>query len=72
MSYSVSNSKKDGYKVSVKVHGRTVNTWSLGHNEEIAQSKTTTIVETYLNGLEFVQDNVRDIFTEESDKLPTS
>ena len=72
MSYSVSYSKKDGYSIAVKAHGKTVNVWNLGHNEEIAQSKTSTIVDTYLKGLEFVQENVRGVFAEESDKPPTS
>ncbi len=64
MSYSVSHRKKYGYSIAVKAHGKTVNVWNLGHNEEIAQSKSTTIVETYLKGLEFVQSEVRKTFEE--------
>lgn len=63
MSYSV-NQTEDGYIITVKAHGRTVNEWNLGFNEEVAQSKTATIVETYLNGLEFVQNQVRDVFAQ--------
>lgn len=72
MSYSVSHSKKDGFSISVKAHGKTVNVWSLGHNEEIAQSKATTIVDTYLKGMEFVQNNVRGVFSEAEANHPPS
>lgn len=68
MSYSVSFSKKDGYKVAVKAHGKTVNSWDLGHNEEIAQSRVKHLVDTYLQGLEFVQDQVRTIFADAEEK----
>ncbi len=67
VSYSVSYSKKDGYNLAVKVHGKTVNAWNLGMNEEIAQSKTTTILNSYMNGLEYVQDQVRAVFAEQED-----
>ena len=69
MSYSVSHSKKDGYKISVKAHGQSVNSWSLGHNEEIAQSKTSTIISSYTKGLEYVQEQVRTAFAEEEEKV---
>jgi len=64
MSYSVEKTE-EGYITSVKVHGKSVNSWNLGLNEEVAQSKTSTIIETYTNGLEFVQENVRNVFAKE-------
>jgi len=68
MSYSVSHSKKDGYSIAVKAHGSTVNVWNLGHNEEIAQSKTVTILDSYSKGLEYVQEQVRAVFEEETNR----
>jgi len=65
MSYSVSHSKKDGYSIAVKAHGKTINAWNLGMNEEIAQSKTLTILDSYSRGLEFVQNQVREVFAKE-------
>lgn len=65
MSYSVNKNEKGVYVLTVKAHGNSVNEWDLGTNEEIAQSKTTTIVSSYTKGMEFVQSQVRDIFEKE-------
>ena len=70
MSYSVSHSKKDGYNIAVKVHGKTVNVWNLGDNEEIAQSKTATILDSYSKGLEYVQEQVRAVFASHQPSEP--
>ena len=80
MSYKVTKSKLGIFEVAVKVvkfsadaEGEiypdgTVNTWSLGLNEEIAKSKVKTIIDSYLKGLEFVQSEVRRVFVEEEEK----
>lgn len=62
MSYTVEQTT-EGYIILVKAHGRTINEWNLGLDEDTARSKVATIVETYLNGLEFIQDQVRDVFS---------
>ena len=67
MVYSVSHSKKNGYSLAVKVIGDTVNVWNLGDNEEIAQSKTSTILTAYTRGLAHVQEEVRRVFAEAED-----
>ncbi len=57
------------YTVSVKAHGSTINTWSLGFDEAVAKGKVATILDSYVRGLEFIQEQVRSIFTEEETKL---
>ena len=69
MSYSIAHSKKDGYKVSVKAHGKSVNTWSLGHDEAVAKGRVGSILDAYANGLEFTQEQVREIFAKEEDDV---
>lgn len=67
MSYNVTKTQ-EGFIVSVKLHGKTVNEWNMGLNEEIAQSKATHLIDTYTKALELVQSDVRKIFAEEEDK----
>ena len=67
VSYKVVKNDDGEFFIGVKVHGQTVNEWNLGNNEEIAQSKSKTIIDTYLKGLEFVQQQVRTAFTEAED-----
>ncbi len=64
MDYSVVQTS-EGYILKVKVLERTVNEWNLGLNEEVAQAKASTLVETYRNGLEFLQNQVREIYSNE-------
>jgi hypothetical protein len=76
MSYEVKTNEKGEFEVSIRVHrfaedidgnlypDGTVNTWNLGLNEEIAKSKVKTVIDTYLQGLEFVQGEVRRVFEE--------
>lgn len=66
MSYSIEQTT-EGYICRVKAHGQSVNEWNLGLNEEVAQSKTSTIIDSYTKGLEYVQSQVRTIFTEQED-----
>ncbi len=66
MSYSVKQTE-EGYICTVKAHGQSVNEWNLGLNEEIAQSKVATIVDSYTKGLEYVQSQVRGIFSEQEE-----
>jgi len=83
MSFKIVKTEEGEFVMAVKVHkfsvdaegntyaDGTVNEWTLGLNEEIAQAKTKTIIDTYLKGLEFVQSEVRKVFANEEDK-PTS
>ncbi len=64
MSYSVTQTS-EGFIVAVKVHGKTVNEWNMGLNEEVAQSKATHLIDTYSRALDEVQSRVREIFAEE-------
>ena len=64
MSYKVEQVEEE-YIIKVTVHGKSVNEWTLGTNEEIAQSKAKTLVDTYMNGLEYVQEQVRNVFAEQ-------
>ncbi len=68
MSYKVVQNDEGEYVVGVVLHGQTVNEWTLGMNEEVAQSKARTIIDTYVRGLEQVQQQVREIFAQEEDK----
>jgi len=65
MEYTVVHTEKDGFELQVKVHGQSVNSWNFGFNEEIAQTKTATVISAYTRGLEFVQEQVRHSFAEE-------
>lgn len=71
MDYTVTQTP-EGFIIKVRVPERTVNEWNLGFNEEVAQSKAATIVETYRKGLEFVQDQVRSVFSEQEDAIEQS
>ena len=64
MEYTVIHTKAEGFELQVKVHGQSVNSWNFGFNEEIAQSKTATVIDAYARGLEFVQEQVRNTFEE--------
>jgi hypothetical protein len=66
MSYKVIETE-EGFICSVRAHGKSVNEWNLGKNEEIAQAKTATIIDSYEKGLEYVQSQVRTIFAEEEE-----
>lgn len=65
--YTVIHTKAEGFELQVKVHGKSVNSWNFGFNEEIAQSKTATVIDAYARGLEFVQEQVRHTFAEEEE-----
>ena len=56
------------YVIKVIVSGGSINEWSLGHDEAIAKGKVSTILGSYMNGLEFVQEEVRKVFAQEEDK----
>lgn len=62
MDYSVTQTA-EGYILKVRVFERTVNEWNLGLNEEVAQSKASTLIEMYRDGLEFLQDQVRETYS---------
>lgn len=73
MSYTVVF-KNEKYELQIRVlkmyenqSDPTVNVWDLGENEEIAQSRATTILESYAKGLEHVQEQVRSVFAEQED-----
>lgn len=70
LDFSVTQTEK-GYILKVKAYQRTVNEWNLGLNEEVAQSKASTLVEAYRNGLEFLQGQIRDIYAEKEDEEAT-
>ena len=53
--------------IPVIVSGGTINEWTLGHDETIAKGKVSTIISTYIDGLEFVQNQVRTVFEEATD-----
>lgn len=55
------------YVVMITVNGGTTNEWSLGFDEAIAKGKVVTILGSYTNGLNFVQEEVRKVFSEEED-----
>ena len=60
--------KEDGeYAIRVKVDGGSINEWSLGMDETIAKGKVQTILNSYVQGLEFVQEEVRKVFAEQED-----
>ena len=69
MSYNVYNDKDGNFVLAVKVHGQSINEWNFGLNEEVAQSKTMTVIQSYTRGLEFVQSQVRGIFEEVEDSM---
>ena len=62
----------EGYILKVTALQRTVNEWNLGLNEEVAQSKASTLVEMYRNGLEFLQDQVRETYMAKEQEAPAS
>lgn len=68
MSYKVEKNELGEFVCQVKAHGQSVNEWNLGLNEEIAQSKTATIIDSYTKGMEYIQSQVRTIFSEASDE----
>ena len=60
--------KEDGeYAIRVKVDGGSINEWSLGMDEAVAKGKVQTILNSYVQGLEFVQEEVRKVFAEEEE-----
>ncbi len=61
--------KEDGeYAIQVIVDNGTINEWSLGHDEVVAKGKVQTILNSYMQGLEFLQEEVRKVFAQEEDK----
>lgn len=70
MGYKVVHSVKEGYTLKVVVPERTVNMWNLGHDEKEAKAKVVTILASYKDGLEYVQDQVRNVFAKKSDEEP--
>ena len=71
MGYKVVNRNGD-YVLEVKVPFNSVNEWNLGKNEEIAKSKVSTILTSYSQGLEYVQEQVRAVFAAEEQKVKES
>jgi len=56
------------YAIRITVNnGGSTNEWSLGFDEAIAKGKVGTILDSYIKGLEFVQEEVRKVFAEEED-----
>ncbi len=55
------------YTVSVKAEQGSTNSWSLGKDEAIAKGRVSTIMNSYLQGLEFIQEQVREAFAEAED-----
>ena len=56
------------YVTKITVEGHSVNEWELGIDEVSAKSRVSTILSSYTKGLEFVQEEVRRLFSEEADK----
>ena len=57
------------YVLQIKVPDKSVNEWTLGLNEEIAKSKVSTIINSYSQGLEYVQEQVRTAFAEQEEAV---
>ena len=55
------------YAIMVTASGGTINEWSLGHDEAIAKGKVSTILSSYMKGLEFIQEQVRTVFAEQEE-----
>jgi len=53
---------REGYVLTVKAEGGTVNEWNLGMDEALAKGKVSTIISTYQKGLEYLQEQVRTVF----------
>ncbi len=56
------------YVLKVRVPTRSINEWTLGKDEAIAKGKASNILSSYTNGLEFVQEQVRNVFSEEEER----
>jgi len=59
---------KGEYILKVTVPNRSVNEWTLGKDEGVAKARASKILTSYTNGLEFVQEQVREVFSEEEAK----
>jgi len=65
---SVVVEEEDGiYTTKFIVHGGTVNEFTFGTDEEEAKRKTATLVDGVIQGLEFIQNTVREQYTEAED-----
>ena len=53
---------REGYLLTVKGEGGTVNEWNLGMDEAVAKGKVATLIKTYQDGLEYLQEQVRTAF----------
>ena len=59
--YKVMQNKGE-FVLTIKAEGGTINEWTLGMDEGIAKGKVKTILDTYANGMEFLQEEVRKVF----------
>jgi hypothetical protein len=50
------------YILTIRVPNKSTNEWNLGLDEQIAKGKVVTVLDTYANGLEYVQEKVRGVF----------
>jgi len=55
------------YILKVGVQDKSTNEWNLGSDEQIAKGKVQTVLNSYADGLEYVQEQVRAVFAEQSD-----
>jgi len=52
----------EGYILKIRVPDKSVNEWNLGLEEDVAKGKVATVLDTYAQGLEYVQEQVRGVF----------
>ncbi len=64
----VVKSKLGIYSLRVKAYNGSTNEWSFGMDEQIAKGRTATVLDAYAKGMEFIQEQVRTAFDEESKK----
>ncbi len=67
MSVKVLKNEEGNYVTKFIVHGGTVNEFTFGPDEDEAKSKTAMLIDGVIQGLEFVQNTVREKYSEADD-----
>ena len=55
------------YILKVGVQDKSTNEWNLGSDEAIAKGKVQTVLNSYAEGLEYVQEQVRAVFAQQEE-----
>jgi len=55
------------YILMVSVQDKSTNEWNLGSDEVIAKGKVQTVLNSYADGLEYVQEQVRAVFAQQEE-----